>query len=114
MTPCEELTDGGPPGLPEARDPRLPQGAPAREAGGRLKRRVRKRGTAPHERRAARREAPRVRKGACTEVTVAPLGAPSPLAFRGGDKPSGPARARTPIGKLKDFSCPENGGVCLK
>src|SRR5450759_2386974 len=51
MTPCEELADGGQ-GLPEARKARSPERDRRLRAGGRAKRRVRKRGPAPYGRRA--------------------------------------------------------------
>src|SRR5664279_2294123 len=51
MTPCEELADGGPRGLPEARKAQPPKRGRRLRAGGRAKRNVRKRGPAPYGRR---------------------------------------------------------------
>jgi hypothetical protein len=49
--PCEELADGSPQGLPEVLRRGRPKGASVERAGGRAKRRVRKRGPAPQRRR---------------------------------------------------------------
>jgi len=54
--PREELADGGPPGLPEARKVRWPERRRHLRAGGRAKRRVRKRGPAPPKIRAITRD----------------------------------------------------------
>jgi hypothetical protein len=50
-TPCEELADGGPLGLPEALRQGLPKGTSVERAGGEAKRSVRKRGPALYGRR---------------------------------------------------------------
>src|SRR5450759_1494417 len=49
--PCQELADGGPPGLPEALRQGRPKGASVERVGGEAKRNVRKRGPAPTKRR---------------------------------------------------------------
>src|SRR5665647_2011232 len=83
--PCQELADGWPSVLPEARNPRSPKGTPLAKPQGRAKRRVRKRGPALSRRRdgapSGERPSHRTRPPQGGTIMVAPLGAPFPSLY---------------------------------
>src|SRR5665213_3707755 len=103
--PCQELADGGPLGSPEARDPRPPQRAPARVAGGETKRRVRKRGPALSRRRNGAPRGARIlqKRMRHDKTKVRRLALHSPRLMRGTKRPRLAGQGRRPARGRKEY-----------
>src|SRR6185437_16976288 len=101
-TPARSWLTAGRCGLPEARKERLTRKAPRALSWRQDKTDPESAARRRSENAAmARREAPRVRKGTCTDCNDAPLGAPSPRFLRGQGREDGVPRAAKEQGRCR-------------